>query len=126
MHAPDEASHIKLSLAALLEEIANLDMPRAQHFGGLEEVLFSNIRQPLSLSLQKPVRQKFQLDIEDTVVTGDLLHFFRAVLFENMFEVGMPDAETFEPRTSSRSHAIFEIERAILPVVWGMPAEMVQ
>ena len=52
----------------------------------------------------------------DAIVVEDLLHLFEAVLFENMFEVVMPEAKALEPSSGSRFHTIFEIERTIFPV----------
>jgi hypothetical protein len=46
----------------------------------------------------------------DPAVLEDPLHFLEAIFFEDMFEIGMPDAKALEARSGSRFYTIFEIE----------------
>ena len=94
-------------------------MMRGKPLGGLKQLPLSDVLRRLALAFKKPIRKKFQLHVPNPVVLKNALHLVETIFFEDVFEVGMPYAEPFEPRSGSGFHSIPKIEWAVLPVRVG-------
>jgi hypothetical protein len=94
-------------------------VPRIEYLSGSEKILLAGIRFSLSLAVQEPICQEFQLHMLEAIVVEDLLHPLKASRLQNLIEIGVPYSETCEPGPGRRLNPVVEIERAVFSVgVW--------
>ena len=82
--------------AVFAKEIADLDVPGAERFGGGQQQVALLIGAFAPFVVEEPVVQELELDVLDAVVVDDAAHVGEGATLEDVGEVGVPDPETLE------------------------------
>src|SRR5258708_9576329 len=78
----------------------------------LKKFSLTAIRCFFSFPLEKPVSEKLKLDVFYAVIIQNYFHVFQSTMLEGMFQISMPDSNTFKTSPGCGFYPIFEIEAA--------------
>src|SRR5258706_5908706 len=89
-----------------------------QRLRRLQQSSLTAIRFCFPCTVEKPVSEKLELDVCNTVVVKDHFHFFYSSLLEGMFQISMPDSNAFKPGSGRSFYPIFEIKATYFTDTW--------
>ena len=95
-------------------EVAHFYVPRCERLGRCQQQLLRFIRLFFLFAVQKPVGNKFQLDVLYSIVVQDTLHILEASSFKYVLEISLFDPNALKARPGRSYDPVFEIKRAVL------------
>src|SRR5664279_6469554 len=93
-------------------KIANLDVFCVERRRRFQQSSFTAIRVGFPGTVEKPVGEKLKLKIFHTVVIKNCFHFLESAALEDMFQIGMPDANASKTSPGGGFDPVFEIKAA--------------
>ena len=89
-----------------------------QYFRRLKQSFLAAIRFRLSGAVQKPVIDKFKLNVFYAIVVKYFFHILERSMHKDMFQVGMPNSNTCKACFGGSLYPVFKIKPAYFAVTW--------